>query len=124
MGYFSGHKDGIECVCTISNNILASGSRDSNIKIWNIEDRSIISTLSGHARTITALCNVSEGVFVSGSYDQSLIIWSKPKPKSPRSSNIYSHRQTLSGHTSHIKGIIRINNIEIMSGDSTGALMM
>ena len=67
MGYFSGHNDGIECICTISNIILASGSGDCNIKIWNIEDRSIISTLSGQKEGISALCNVSEGVFVSGS---------------------------------------------------------
>ena len=48
MGYFSGHKEIIWCLCAISNKILASGSEDTTIKIWNIEDRSIMSTLSGH----------------------------------------------------------------------------
>ena len=29
MGYFSGHKEWIRCLCAISNKILASGSGDS-----------------------------------------------------------------------------------------------
>ena len=120
MGYFSGHKHWIRCLCAISNKILASGSYDKTIKIWNIEDRSIMSTLSGHTRTVSALCYVKEGVLVSGSWDKSLIIWSKSTPES----SIYSHRQTLTGHKSWIRGIIRLNNREIISGEVKGDLMM
>ena len=120
MGYFSGHKDWISCLCPISNKILVSGSRNKTIKIWNIEDRSIMSTLSGHTAAVSALCYVKEGVFVSGSYDHSLIIWSKSRPES----STYSHRQTLRGHKSYIYGIIRLNDREIMSGELNGDLMM
>ena len=120
MGYFSGHKHWIRCLCAISNKILASGSYDTTIKIWNIEDRSIMSTLSGHTETVRALCYVKEGVFVSGSWDKSLIIWSKSTPES----STYSHRQVLTGHKSEIIGIIRINNREIVSGEWYGDLMM
>ena len=120
MGYFSGHKDRIQCLCPISNIILASGSVDKTIKIWNIEDRSIISTLSGHTRRASALCNVKEGVLVSGSWDKSLIIWRKSTPES----STYSLRQTLTGHKTEISGIIRLNNIEIVSGEDIGDLRM
>ena len=120
MGYFSGHKDWICCLCAISNKILASGSGDTTIKIWNIEDRSIMSTLSGHTGRVYVLCYVKEGDFVSGSKDKSLIIWSKSTPKS----FTYSHRQTLTGHKSPIMVIIRPNNREIVSGESGGDLMM
>ena len=120
MGYFSGHKHWIRCLCVISNKILASGSGDKNIKIWNVEDRSIMSTLSGHTKGVNALCYVKEGVFVSGSYDNSLIIWSK----STSESSNYSHRQVLTGHKSTIKGVIRLNNRDVMSGDYYGDLMM
>ena len=120
MGYFSGHKEWIRCLCPISNNILASGSYDTTIKIWNIEDRSIMSTLSGHTETVSVLCYVKEGVFVSGSFDKSLIIWSKSTPES----STYSHRETLTGHKSWIRGIIRLNNRDIVSGEWYGDLMM
>ena len=124
MGYFSGHKEMIWCLCAISNKIsskiLASGSEDTTIKIWNIEDRSIMSTLSGHTKRVSALCYVKEGVFVSGSEDGSLIIWSKSTPES----STYSHRQVLTGHKSRIEGIIRLNNREIVSGEIGGDLMM
>ena len=120
MGYFSGHKHSISCLCPISNKILASGSYNSTINLWNIEDRSIMSTLSGHTSVVTALCNVKEGVFVSGSDDKSLIIWSKSRPES----SIYSHRQRLTGHKSKIKGILRLNKREIVSGEIKGDLMM
>ena len=120
MGYFSGHKHSIWCLCAISNIILVSGSWDKTIKIWNIEDRSIMSTLSGHTKRVNALCYVKEGVLVSGSEDQSLIIWSKSRPES----STYSHRQTLTGHKSTIAGIIRLNDREIVSGENGGDLMM
>ena len=120
MGYFSGHKDSILCLCTISNKILASGSWDKNIKIWNIEDRSIILTLSGHKGRVNALCYVKEGVFVSGSVDKSLIIWSKSTPES----STYSPRQTLTGHKSGIQGIIRLNHRDIVSGEWNGDLII
>ena len=120
MGYFSGHKDGIRCLCPISNRILASGSYDKTIKIWNIEDRSIMSTLSGHKGGVSSLCSVKEGVLVSGSRDKSLIIWSKSTPES----STYSLIQVLTGHISNIKGIIRLNNREIVSGEDIGDLMI
>ena len=120
MGYFSGHKHWIWCLCAISNKILASGSEDKTIKIWNIEDRSIMSTLSGHTLAVSVLCYVKEKVFVSGSEDKSLIIWSK----STSESSTYSHRLTLTGHKSEIMGIIILNNREIVSGEYLGDLMM
>ena len=115
MGSFSGHKKSIWCLCAFSNRILASGSEDGIIKIWDIKERAIICTLSGHTNIVTSLCYVREGVFVSGSWDDSLIMWSKLP-----GSNIYSPRHVLKGHNLPIRGIIKINNSEIVSGDYNG----
>ena len=117
MGTFLGHKRVIYSLCAISHKILASGSWDTNIKIWDIEERAIISTLSGHTDGVTALCHLEGGQLVSGSDDHSLIIWSKL----PGSSSTYSPRQ-LTGHTSSIKGIIRISKENIISGEYKGYL--
>ena len=118
LGTFVGHKWGIYSLCAISHKILASGSEDTNIKIWDIEKRVIISTLSGHSEGVTALCHLEVGQLVSGSYDHSLIIWNK----FPGSSSTYSHKQVLIGHESSIFGIIRINKVEIIYGEFDGDL--
>ena len=118
MGTFLGHKGRIHSLCAISHKILASGSKDKNIKIWDIEERIIMSTLSGHIKGVSALCYVEGGQLVSGSWDKSLIIWSK----FPGSSTTYSHKQVLTGHRSGISGIIRINKVEMISGESNGDL--
>ena len=112
MCYLCGHKTNIHCLC-LWGKIFASGSGDNDIKIWEIEGREIMATLSGHTDIVCALCYVREGVFVSGSKDKSLVIWSK----SPPESTIYSLRQRLRGHTSYIQGIIRMNKREIVSGE-------
>ena len=116
MGSLFGHKGHIRCLCGLSNRLLASGSDDNNIKMWDIEERALIFTLSGHRNIVTSLCYVREGVFVSGSDDKSLIIWSKLP-----GSNIYS-QQVLKGHRSSIRGIIKKNNSEIVSGELRGDL--
>ena len=79
-----------------------------------------MSTLSGHTKGVNALCSVNIGQLVSGSWDNSLIIWSQSRPES----SIYSLRQVLRGHTSCIRGIIRIKNSMIVSGERKGDLRM
>ena len=119
MGTFWGHKGKISSLCRLSIIILASGSYDRGIKIWNTEKRVIISTLSGHTDTVSALCDTRVGQLVSGSFDKSLIIWSKLD-----GCPTYSHKQILRGHTSEITVILRISKREIISGEWNGDLMI
>ena len=121
MGTFYGHQQVILCLCAISNKLLASGSCDKTIKIWDIENRAIISTLSQHTEYVIALCYMEEGIFVSGSWDNSLIIWSKYELPGSSSTSTYSHR-VLTRLKSGIRGIIRISNREIICGEFNGDL--
>ena len=121
MDSLFGHKSWIWCLFTFSSKLLASGSEDNTIKIWDIEKRITISTLSKHTNTVTALCCVREGIFVSGSADKSLIIWYKSTPQGSTPTP-YTHSYILTGHKSYIRGIIRITNIEILSGEDDGDL--
>lgn len=62
--------------------ILASGSYDKTIILWNVETREKLATLGsgsssqGHQNWVTALAFSKDGNFLaSGSYDQTVILW-------------------------------------------------
>ena len=54
-----------------------SGSDDKTIKIWNIETRACIQTLTGHTRSVTDLLELKNGNIVSGSEDGTIKIWER-----------------------------------------------
>lgn len=67
-----GHTNGVTCL-QLDDNILASGSYDATIKIWNIETGEEIRTLRGHQAGIRAL-QFDDSKLISGSLDSKLDI--------------------------------------------------
>lgn len=70
---FRGHTNGVMCL-QFDDNILATGSYDSTIKIWDIETGEEIRTLHGHTSGIRAL-QFDEMKLISGSLDMTLKVW-------------------------------------------------
>lgn len=70
---FKGHTDGVMCL-QFDDQILATGSYDSTIKIWNIETGEEIRTLVGHTSGVRAL-QFDDTKLISGSLDKTLKIW-------------------------------------------------
>jgi F-box/WD-40 domain protein MET30 len=68
-----GHKDGVMCL-QASDNMLATGSYDSTIRIWDLETLEPIKTLTGHTRGVTSL-QFDSGKLISASMDGTLRIW-------------------------------------------------
>ena len=50
-------------------NQIASASKDSTIKIWNIETEQLVHNLKIHSATVRALTVLTNGLLVSGSED-------------------------------------------------------
>jgi len=69
----SGHKNGVMCL-QFDDNILATGSYDSTIMIWDIETGECIRTLRGHTSGIRAL-QFDGKKLISGSLDRTLRVW-------------------------------------------------
>ena len=67
------HTNGVTCL-QFEENILATGSYDSTIKLWNIETGEVIRTLRGHTSGIRAL-QFDDRLLVSGSLDNTVKIW-------------------------------------------------
>ncbi|KAF2969573.1 hypothetical protein GQX73_g4015 [Xylaria multiplex] len=70
---FSGHANGVTCL-QFDDNMLATGSYDATIKIWNIEKGEVVRTLQGHTMGIRAL-QFDDRMLVSGSLDGTVKIW-------------------------------------------------
>ena len=70
---FRGHTNGVMCL-QFDDGILATGSYDSTIKIWNIETGECIRTLRGHTSGIRAL-QFDDTKLISGSLDKTLRVW-------------------------------------------------
>jgi len=85
---FKGHTNGVMCL-QFDDNILASGSYDATIKIWDIESGKELRTLSGHTSGIRCL-QFDEHKLMSGSLDGTLKMWDLNTGKLVR---------TLTGHT-------------------------
>ena len=95
MKEFKGHTNGVMCL-QFDDNILATGSYDSTIKIWNIDTTECIRTLRGHTKGIRAL-QFDDTKLISGSLDNKIKVWNW------RTGECIS---TLEGHTD---GVITVN---------------
>ncbi|MEO5372068.1 MAG: pentapeptide repeat-containing protein [Magnetococcus sp. DMHC-1] len=73
----SGHSTGVCCVAFSSGrNIIASGSDDSTIRLWDAGTGSLIRTLAGHAQSVRSVAFSPDGVrLASGSTDKTIRIW-------------------------------------------------
>lgn len=70
---FKGHDNGVTCL-QFDHNILATGSYDTTIKIWNIETGEVLQTLRGHTSGVRTL-QLDDSKLISGSFDKTIKIW-------------------------------------------------
>ena len=107
-GYDSlkGHTKNVLCLTLLSENKLISGSEDKSIKIWDIDKKNCIETISGNFQRIDSLLNLKNNILIIGTYNLIKII------------NIETKEEisTLVGHEKSICSIISLKeNILISS---------
>jgi F-box and WD-40 domain protein 1/11 len=90
------HKEGIYCV-NFDRNILAAGSRDKLIRLWDMQDLRYLRSLEAHEGSVLCLqLDSSRGILVSGSSDASIKVWDL------RGGKVV---QTLRGHSESVLGL-------------------
>ncbi|KAL7276454.1 hypothetical protein RUND412_000558 [Rhizina undulata] len=92
---FKGHKDGVLCL-QFNDTILATGSYDRTIKIWDIETGEEIRTLVGHDSGVRALM-FDDTKLISASQDKTLRIWN------------YRTGECISVLRGHTQGVISLH---------------
>ena len=100
-----GHSQNINCLENIDANRFASGSTDSQIKIWDANEFACVKTLIGHSNSVSSLQSLSANRIASGSYCE-IKIW-----------DIESGQcvQTLNGHLKWITGLACLPNKHLAS---------
>ena len=76
----------MDCITSIAlsddNKYLATGSKDSVIKIWDINKRSEVATIHGHSRAVSTVVFINNNTIISGGLDSKIMI-SDIKKKQP-----------------------------------------
>ncbi len=70
------HEDGIFALTLLPNGLLASGSTDTQIMIWNVTETSPLYNLSGHTAPIRGLTVINKEYLASCSNYNTVKIWS------------------------------------------------
>jgi len=85
----TGHRSTVFSVAFDSTHLLASGSHDKNVKIWNKHTGDLLRTLKEHMDGVVSVAFASNNVLASSSYDTTIILWDTNTGESLR---------TLQGH--------------------------
>ena len=75
---FQAHEDTINQIKHLygrSNDIIATASKDTSVKIWNTTDWSLIATFTGHTGSVYTIEQVNETTLASSSYDTTVQVW-------------------------------------------------
>ena len=104
---FEGHLLWINCLVKCNDTYFASGSNDSDIRIWNYESKNCVNVLSGHNNCVLTMIGLQNGNLCSGSADLTIKIWDWTN-----GSCVY----TLTGHKKIIKCVYQLSNGYIISG--------
>ena len=76
MQTLKGHTDLVNCLVVLPNGNLGSGSDDKTIKIWNINNGSVLKTFTGHSNWVTTLAVLANNIsLASGSADKTIRFW-------------------------------------------------
>lgn len=102
-----------KCLCKIDDNIIATGSVDRRVKIWNVQKKSVQRFLVGHTSYVNTLLLLKEKKkLISGDGDGLIIVWKLQEHKNKYQ---YGHK-ILTGHSGAIQGIALMNdNSQIVS---------
>lgn len=70
-----GHTGGVKAIVAVNDGLIASGSIDTSIKIWNVMENKLSAELLGHSNVVSCLHTLADGSLVSGSWDKTVKVW-------------------------------------------------
>lgn len=111
LALWEGHTDDVESVhFSPDGKMLVSGSDDQTIRLWRVEDGTLINQLTGHTARVQTVAFAPNGkLLVSGSADDTVRIWQISKGKL---------LHTLNGHSDNVTEVAVSQNSELIASGS------
>ena len=81
-----------ETLCLLSNDLLASVSREHSINIWSLKERALVRTLQGHQSYVINMIALPDDKLASVSWDDTIKIWNPYSNKDNLLMTITGHR--------------------------------
>ena len=74
---FSGHEGPVNQVkFSTDNRYIMSASQDSTVRLWSVENKSLVAKLTGHNGSVNSICsNASDSEIISAGSDGSIVWW-------------------------------------------------
>ena len=94
---------------------LASGSADSTILIWNIDNGQLLKTLTGHSKDIWTLALLPDKTLASGSTDNSIRI---------RDLESDQNVKTLKGHSGLVLSLVELQDGSLASSSTDRSIII
>jgi len=104
-----GHSDLVYSLAVLPGGILASGSLDYTIKLWNTSTGVCLRTLQGHSAIVFSLAVLPGGILASVSEDHTIKLWNPSTGECLR---------TLQGHSSYVFSLAVLPSEVLASGSS------
>ena len=98
----------VSCLCLLSEEVLASGSMDNTIRIWNLRSKEALQVLSGHTDYVRGLAQLSDTQLASASDDKTIRLWNFAKPE--------DDGRVLQGHSDYVRCLCRSTAGSLVSG--------
>jgi len=70
-----GHTNDVATLAVLPAGMLASGSDDKTVRLWDVGARKCVATLEGHTDSVSALAVLTDGRLASGSEDTTVWLW-------------------------------------------------
>ena len=90
-----------------------AGYTTNQIKLWQVQDKQVISTLTAHTGSINMLKELNSSYFISCSSDNTSILWN---------TNTMTQVCKFTGHTSLVSAIETLNDGKIATGSFDGTI--
>ena len=71
----AGHTSAVFALAGLPGGLLASGSLDNTVRVWEVESGRLVRTLAGHTDFVRALSGLPGGLMASGSDDMTIAVW-------------------------------------------------